>query len=794
MSRSQSQLCRPPTPVASRPGFLRMRKADKTLTPRLLRLLAAPMRRVIGHLRGMAQVLTAIRQRTIPSKEALGTERRERILTAALSCVSDFAYIYDRNCRFLFANQPLLNLWGITLEQAVGKNFLDLGYPAELAQKLNRQVQEVLDEGKPVTGDTPYTSPTGLHGHYEYIFSPVFGSDGAVECVTGCSRDVTGRRKTEEELRLLAERLSLAAAVAKVGVWDWDLASNALTWDKRMFEIYGFPAVGNMPYEKWTAAVHPEDLPAREAMVQKAVAEKGRASAEFRIILADGSVRNIAAVESVLLDELGNVSRVVGVNVDITERKEQETALRTAKEAAEAGKRAKTEFLATMSHEIRTPMNGVIGMTELALDTKLTAEQREYLETAKSSADDLMTIINDVLDFSRMEARTLNLDPIDFNPHDAVSDITNGMRLRAQGKGLELIVDIGEDVPLKLRGDGGRLRQILVNLLGNAIKFTERGVVVVRVRRAASTAQNDIQLHFSVEDTGIGIRPELQKKVFDAFTQGDGSLTRTQGGTGLGLTIASELVQLMGGALSCDSEVGRGSAFSFGARFAAAADTDCLEAVPNETDLADLPILVVEDNAKDRGLLEQILSSLGAVPTLACNMPEALAALHLAQRSGRAFPLVLTDGELPDADGFMLAKAINDDSAIAGATILMLTSAGQRGDAIRCRELGIAGYLPKPIKLLDLRDAIRLALNGKAETRNGTALVTRHLIREKRQTGRALVVGENDDDQSVVRRPLQTRGHTVTLANNGRDALAILDDEDGDCVLIDSQMPDMGGL
>jgi PAS domain S-box-containing protein len=752
------------------------------------------MRRVIGHLRGMAQVLTAIRQRTIPSKEALGTERRERILTAALSCVSDFAYIYDRNCRFLFANQPLLNLWGITLEQAVGKNFLDLGYPAELAQKLNRQVQEVLDEGKPVTGDTPYTSPTGLHGHYEYIFSPVFGSDGAVECVTGCSRDVTGRRKTEEELRLLAERLSLAAAVAKVGVWDWDLASNALTWDKRMFEIYGFPAVGNMPYEKWTAAVHPEDLPAREAMVQKAVAEKGRASAEFRIILADGSVRNIAAVESVLLDELGNVSRVVGVNVDITERKEQETALRTAKEAAEAGKRAKTEFLATMSHEIRTPMNGVIGMTELALDTKLTAEQREYLETAKSSADDLMTIINDVLDFSRMEARTLNLDPIDFNPHDAVSDITNGMRLRAQGKGLELIVDIGEDVPLKLRGDGGRLRQILVNLLGNAIKFTERGVVVVRVRRAASTAQNDIQLHFSVEDTGIGIRPELQKKVFDAFTQGDGSLTRTQGGTGLGLTIASELVQLMGGALSCDSEVGRGSAFSFGARFAAAADTDCLEAVPNETDLADLPILVVEDNAKDRGLLEQILSSLGAVPTLACNMPEALAALRLAQRSGRAFPLVLTDGELPDADGFMLAKAINDDSAIAGATILMLTSAGQRGDAIRCRELGIAGYLPKPIKLLDLRDAIRLALNGKAETRNGTALVTRHLIREKRQTGRALVVGENDDDQSVVRRPLQTRGHTVTLANNGRDALAILDDEDGDCVLIDSQMPDMGGL
>jgi PAS domain S-box-containing protein len=725
------------------------------------------------------------------------TERQERALTSMLSSITDFTYIYDQDCRFVFVNRPLLKLWGITLEQAVGKNFLELGYPAELAQKLTRQVREVFDTATPAIGDTPYTSPTGVHGYYEYIFSPVLGSDGGVEFVAGCTRDVTARRKTETDLLLLNQRLSLATSVAKVGVWDWDLASNALTWDKTMFEIYGFPPIADMPYEQWAAAVHPADLPAYEAVLRKAVAEKGQASAEFRIILADGSVRNIAAAERVVLDELGDASRVVGVNVDITERKESETALRTAKEAAEAGNLAKSEFLATMSHEIRTPMNGVIGMTELALDTTLTVEQREYLEIVKSSADDLMTIINDILDFSRIEARKLSLDPIDFNPHDAIRDIANAMAVRAQRKGLELIVYIGADVPLKLRGDAGRLRQILVNLLGNAIKFTERGVVVLRVKRGASTAQNDIQLDFSVKDTGIGIRPERQKKVFEAFTQGDGSLTRTHGGTGLGLTIASQLVQLMGGVLSFESEVGRGSTFSFGARFAAAADPDRLAAVPDETDLVGLPILVVDDNATDRRLMEHIVGSLGALPASASNIPEALAALRLAQQSGKAFPLVLSGCEMPHADGFILAEAINKDSAIAGATILMLTSAGQRGDAIRCRELGIAGYLPKPIKRSELRDAIRLALDGKAATRNGPALITRHLIREKRQTGRVLVVEDNAADQSVVRRLLQNRGHTVVLANNGWEALAILDEEgaDGfDCVLIDSQLPDMGGF
>jgi two-component system, sensor histidine kinase and response regulator len=596
--------------------------------------------------------------------------------------------------------------------------------------------------------------------------------------------DVSERKASAEALRESESHFQLLADAMPQMVW----AARPDGWNeyfnKRWFDYSG------LTYEQtegwgWGSTVHPEDGPRALEAWTKALQMGTDYEIEIRLRRAsDGAYRWHLVRGMAIRGPGGEIRRWYGTNTDIEDQ-------RSSREAAEAANRAKSEFLANMSHEIRTPMNGIIGMTELLLGTSVSREQGDYLQMVRDSADRLLEVINDILDFSKVEARQIELDAHAFSLRDTLAHTVRALGMTAEKKGLELVLRVAPDVPDHLVGDDGRLRQVVVNLVSNAIKFTERGEVVVEFE-AERQGDGEAEVHAVVRDTGIGIAAERREAIFSPFTQADGSTTRRYGGTGLGLSISSQLVQLMGGRMWVESELGRGSAFHFTVRLRVADGEATRPAPPALASLHGLPILVVDDHPTNRRLLEEMLGGWGFRPSCVAAGEVALAALHAAQEEGRAFRLAILDVQMPSMDGFAVVERIRQDPALAATTLIMLSSSGQASEAARCRELGALPYVVKPVDPSHLLETILTALAPSTEKDGSGAEPAASAPRGR--SLHVLLAEDNEINQRLVVSLLEKHGHTVVRTANGREAVASAHGGGFDVALIDVQMPEMDGF
>jgi PAS domain S-box-containing protein len=730
-------------------------------------------------------------------EETLSKERT--ILRSLIDNVPNFLYVKDTQARFVVANLHCALRLGLkTGDELLGKGDFDL-YPQHLAASFYEDDQNVIRTGQPLLN----REEMGIdqQGNVTHILStkvPIRDKDGRVTGLAGVGIDITGQKRADAELRDSRELFRLLLDSIPEGIYGIDTQGNCTFSNPSCLRILGYQEAGELLGKNMHTVMHHtrQDgtvYPVEQCKIYQAFRCGEGTHIDDEVLWRRDRTNFPAEYWSYPMFRAGTVIGTVVTFIDITQRKQAEQVLREARETAEAANRAKSEFLANMSHEIRTPLNGVIGMTELALDTELTAEQRGYLNLVKSSAESLLALLNDILDFSKIEARKLDIETIDFNLRDCLEDTLQAISLRAHEKGLELACHIPPDVPDALRGDPTRLRQIVINLIGNAIKFTAEGEIVISVEARQET-ENEATFHFAVTDTGPGIPLEKQASIFEAFTQADNSTTRKYGGTGLGLSISLRLVEMMGGRMWLESEVGRGSTFRFSARFQLQNGSATRNVTADLKTLRGLSVLIVDDNATNRKILKEMLVGWGMTTVEADSGRSALVLLKQAAAGGTAFTLVLLDAQMPEVDGFRVAEQIRQDPRTANSFLIMLTSAGFRGDAARCRELDVQAYLPKPIKHSDLLQAIQTVLSPDGRTEQPPTLVTIHSLREGLGHLKILLAEDNRVNQVLAVRLLEKRGYKVVLVETGKAVLEALQNEPFDLILMDVQMPELDGL
>jgi PAS domain S-box-containing protein len=740
---------------------------------------AVPLLDDTGRVRGAVGAYIDITERKRTEKQLQATANR---LQAILDNAPVGIVTGTLQNRFEETNAAFQRMIGYSAEELKQMDWKAVTHPDDIAH--NMELVDGLMRGKLKNYDFEkrYLLKNG-----KMIWVRIIGTRLDDEHKISIIEDITARKQAEQQLQATAERLGAILDRAPVGIDLADHEGRFLEVNPAFQRITGYSAeeLKGMTYYDLT---HPEDCAHnRELLTAFKEGKSPYYEMEKRYIRKDGKIIWIRVTASRLNEETN-----IGIIEDITARMREATELRAAKEASEAANRAKSEFLANMSHEVRTPMNGVMGMLELALDTDLKPEQSEYLKLAKSSAEALLTVIDDILDFSKIESGKLEFETIDFGLRNCLGDTLDPLGVRAEQKGLELAYRVDANLPELLAGDPGRLRQVVTNLVSNAIKFTERGEIVVQAERQESNA-DEVVIHFSVKDTGVGIPRERQESIFAPFEQADGSITRRYGGTGLGLAISARLIAIMNGRIWVESDAGQGSTFHFTARFKVARSLATAASENQPRTLDGLRVLVVDDNSTNRRILEEMLTRWRTIPACADGGISALNAMGQALADQNPFKLVLLDCQMPDLDGFSVAQRIKQEPRLAGATIMMLSSAGRRGDAARCRELGIAAYLTKPIRQSQLFDAMIAVLGKVRQTEDLSGLTTRRSPRESRRLN-ILLAEDNAVNQKIATRMLEKLGHTVAVVGNGQEALDAIARQDFDAIFMDVQMPEMDGL